>query len=184
MVAGLLAVMAAGEPEGGDLDGPDLPARRRLEQLLGERPTLDHRLRAPLARQLAAEPRLTGLRVALLVRAVDPAAPQAELTAACRELIAAVADRPVLAGRCADQLYQYLRNGGIPLPHPEQTLAAIRALAADGGVAEGLCAAALVAALGPRTGWPGPWKAFVRSLRRHPDAEVREAAYVIDLGSP
>ncbi|MEJ8645844.1 hypothetical protein WKI68_40775 [Streptomyces sp. MS1.HAVA.3] len=181
VVARLLARMASGEPEGGDPADPDLPARRRLEQLVGERRTLDHRLYAPLARQLAAEPRLTGLRVFLLVRAVDPDAPEPELTAACRELVAAVADRPVPAGRCADELYQRLRYRNHPLPHPEQTLATIQALAAGGGLAEGLCAAALVAALGPCTGWPGPWKAYVRSLRRHPDTEVREAAYAIDL---
>ncbi|MFE9928392.1 hypothetical protein [Streptomyces sp. NPDC005533] len=180
-VARLLAAMASDEPVGGGPDGLDLPARHRLQHLLSSSGvTVPQRLCAPLARQLAVEPRLTGLRASLLVRAVDPAAPEAELTAACRELSAAVADRPALAGRCAEQLLGRHRYGSRTGAHPERALGAVRALS-DGTGPEGLFAASLAAALGPRLDWPGPWRAAVRVLRRHPDAEVREAADAIDL---
>ncbi|MEV8535474.1 hypothetical protein [Streptomyces sp. NPDC051211] len=180
-VARLLTAMTDAEPENGDHEGPDLPARHRLERLLGSSMVrVPRRLCAPLARQLAVDPRLTGLRASLLVEAVDPAAPEHELTAACRELTAAVADRPTLAGRCAEQLYQRHRYGSSAVPHPDQALAAVRALS-GGGQADGLFAAALTAALGPGLSWPTPWKTAVRALRRHRDAEVCEAAYAIDL---
>ncbi|WP_051837136.1 hypothetical protein [Streptomyces sp. NRRL F-2580] len=195
-VARLLAAMASGDsgngapedgdPVGGDpvgagADGPDLPARHRLQHLLASSAvTVPQRLCGPLARQLAVEPTLTGLRVSLLVRAVDPAAPEAELTAASRELSAAVADRPALAGRCAEQLLRRHQYGSRNMAHPEQALGTVRTLS-DGTGTDGLFAVSLAAALGPGLDWPGPWRAAVRVLRRHRDAEVREAADAIDL---
>ncbi|QES51794.1 hypothetical protein DEJ50_32025 [Streptomyces venezuelae] len=180
-VARLLAALATDAPADSDRDGLDLPARHRLESMFGDSGGTVHRgLCAPLARQLAGDPRLTGLRTSLLVRAVDPAAPEPELTAACRELVAAVADRPVLAGRCAEQLYRRHRHASRTVQDPEVPLAAVRALSAAGQAA-GLFAAALAAALGPGLGWPKPWTDAVHSLRHHQDTEVREAAYAIDL---
>ncbi|MEU9162807.1 hypothetical protein AB0D29_21345 [Streptomyces sp. NPDC048424] len=182
-VARLLRAMApeGGGAQGSGADGPDLAARHRLQHLLASPSvTVPGRLCGPLARQLAAEPRLTGLRASLLVRAVDPAAPEAELTAACRELSAAVADRPALAGRCAEQLLRRHHYASRTMAHPERALGAVRALS-DGTRTDGLFAAALAAALGPGLNWPGPWTSAVRTLRRHEDPEVREAADAIDL---
>ncbi|WP_405833850.1 hypothetical protein [Streptomyces sp. NBC_00105] len=170
-----------GASQGGDADGPERPARHRLCHLLDSTMvTVPGRLCAPLARQVAAEPRLTGLRVSLLVRAVDPAMPEAELTTACRELSAAVADRPALAGRSAAQLHQRHYYSSRSMQQMEGALGAVRTLSA-GTLPDGLFAAALAAALGPGLNWPGPWRAAVRTLRRHQDAEVREAADAIDL---
>ncbi|MEV7443801.1 hypothetical protein AB0O22_22160 [Streptomyces sp. NPDC091204] len=182
-VARLLAAMASGDGGTGDAvgaDGGDLPARHRLQRLLGSSAvTVPQRLCGPLARQLASEPRLTGLRVSLLVRAVDPHAPEAELTAACRELSAAVADRPALAGRCAEQLRRH-HYASRNLAHPERALGTVGTLA-DGTGTDGLFAVSLAAALGPGLNWPGPWRAAVHVLRRHRHAEVREAADAVDL---
>ncbi|MYW10777.1 hypothetical protein GT034_20850, partial [Streptomyces sp. SID2563] len=50
-------------------------------------------------------------------------------------------------------------------------------LAEDGGLAHGLLAVRLVASGGRHTGWTGPWRTQLRLLRRHPEAEVRDAAY-------
>ncbi|MFD9366201.1 hypothetical protein ACFWA6_00640 [Streptomyces sp. NPDC060020] len=185
-VARLLAAMASGDGGTGDAvgagaDGADLPARHRLQHLLGSSAvTVPQRLCGPLARQLASEPRLTGLRVSLLVRAVDPDAPEAELTAACRELSAAVADRPALAGRCAEQLLRRHHYASRNLAHPERALGTVRTLS-DGTGTDGLFAVPLAAALGPGLNWPGPWRAAVRTLRSHADPEVREAADAVDL---
>ncbi|WP_404953340.1 hypothetical protein [Streptomyces sp. 147326] len=182
-VARLLTAMASedGASEGGDADGPERPARHRMHYLLGSiMVTVPDRLCAPLARQLAAEPRLTDLRVSLLVRAVDRAAPEAGLTAACRELSAAVADRPALAGRSAERLHQRHRHASCTMQQAEGALGTVRTLSA-GTPPDGLFAAALAAALGPGLNWPGPWRAAVRALRGHQNAEVREAADAIDL---
>lgn len=51
-----------------------------------------------------------------------------------------------------------------------------RRLAAHGGHAQGMFAVALTGALGARTGWPAPWRAQLRALRRHPVPDVRDAA--------
>ncbi|WP_405884220.1 hypothetical protein OG762_40265 [Streptomyces sp. NBC_01136] len=45
-----------------------------------------------------------------------------------------------------------------------------------GGYGEGLLAAAVTGAIGARTGWATPWRERLRALRRHPVADVRDAA--------
>ncbi|MEV8311711.1 hypothetical protein AB0P36_31350 [Streptomyces flavidovirens] len=47
---------------------------------------------------------------------------------------------------------------------------------ADGGVPGALLAPALVSLMGARLGRPGGWRSLLRTLRRHEDADVREAA--------
>ncbi|MGI5459673.1 hypothetical protein ACQEWB_42180 [Streptomyces sp. CA-249302] len=49
-------------------------------------------------------------------------------------------------------------------------------LTGHGGHTEGLLAVAVVQALGGRTDWPAPWRERLRELRRHPWADVRDAA--------
>ncbi|MET9650701.1 hypothetical protein ABZZ44_10585 [Streptomyces sp. NPDC006460] len=176
----LLTLVAAGEPEGGG-GGGDLPARRRLHSLLGSS-IRDRAMCAVLARQLRAEPAVTSTRTALLVRAIDLAAAEPELLLSLRELAAAIAGRPVLAARVAEDLEESHRYGD-PLADLTPALAAVRALGDDGGLVEGLLAVALATALGTRHGWPDTCRATVVALRRHAEQEVREAAYVTDVGA-
>ncbi|MFF0477613.1 hypothetical protein [Streptomyces sp. NPDC004284] len=175
----LLALIAAGEPEGRGRGG-DLPARRRLESLVGSS-IRDHRMCAALARRLAAEPAVTGTRTALLVRAVDLEATGPELLLSLRELTAAIEGRPVLAVRVAEDVEDAHRYGR-PLADPTAALAAVGTLGDDGGLVEGLLAVGLATALGDRLNWPESCRAAVAGLRRHPDREVREAAYITVLG--
>lgn len=179
VVERLLALIAAGEPEGGGRGG-DLPARRRLESFVRschqDRPVC-----AALARRLAGEPALAGAGTALLAHAVDLEAAEPELLLALRELTEAVEGRPVLAVRAAKELERAHRHGE-PLADPAAALAAVAALGSGGGLVEGLLAVALATALGSRQGWSGPCRDALLALRGHPDQEVREAAYATDLG--
>lgn len=174
-VGRLLVPVAAGEPEGGGAGG-DLPARRRLESLLGSYAVREHRMCAALARLLAAEPSLDGLRTTLLVRAVDLTADLPELLCSLRELIAAVDGRPVLASRVAEQLEGTRRYDGEPLALGA-VLAAADVLGGHGGIVEGLLAVGLATAAGKQCDWPEDCRTAVVTLRRHPAREVREAAY-------
>ncbi|MFK0214606.1 hypothetical protein [Streptomyces sp. NPDC090298] len=176
----LLTSVAAGEPEGGGRDG-DLPARRRLESLLGSS-LRDRGMCAALARRLVSEPAAVAVRTGLLVRAVDPHGTEPELLLALRELATAIDGRPVRAVRAADELEEAHRYGE-PLADPGPALAAVRTLGRDGGLVEGLLAAGLATALGSRLGWPEAWRAAVLELRRHPEPDVRETAYGTVLGS-
>ncbi|WP_369142183.1 hypothetical protein [Streptomyces sp. R44] len=175
----LLALVAAGEPEGGGR-GRDLPARRRLHSLLGSS-IHDHRMCAALARQLAAEPAVAATRTALLVRAIDLEASERDLLLSLRALAAAIEERPVLAARVAEDVEETHRYG-TPLPGPGAVLAAVRVLGDAGGLVEGLLAVALASVLGTRLDWPEPCRAAVLALRGHPDREVRETAYATVLG--
>ncbi|MFG2340984.1 hypothetical protein [Streptomyces yangpuensis] len=179
VVERLLALIAAGEPEGGG-PGGDLPARRRLDSLIASG-IRDHRMCAALARRLATEPELTATRTALLVRAIDLAGPEPDILLSLRELAAAIGDRPVLAGRVAENLKDAHRYGE-PLAAPAAALTAVGALGGDGGLVEGLLAVGLATALGIRHDWPDDFRALVVALRRHPEPEVGEAAYATVLG--
>ncbi|MGW2271597.1 hypothetical protein [Streptomyces yangpuensis] len=179
VVERLLDLITAGEPEGGG-PGGDLPARRRLDSLLASW-IRDHRMCAALARRLATEPELTATRTALLVRAIDLAGPEPDIILTLRELAAAIGDRPVLAGRVAEDLRDAHRYGE-PLAAPAAALTAIGALGGDGGLVEGLLAVGLATALGIRHDWPDAFRAPVLALRRHPEPEVRETAYATVLG--
>ncbi|MEU6312999.1 hypothetical protein [Streptomyces sp. NPDC047014] len=180
VVTRLVAAVAAGERGGAaPHEGGDLPARRRLEQLadgLYGAPGLY----APLARLLDGTPELARLRAGLLARAVDLGAPAAEQAAALRLLVAAVRERPVLAGELAGVLYeQHCR--GPRVGSPDGTLDVLAALN-GGGLAEGLFAVALTSALGRRHQWPERCRTAVLGLRRHPEPEVRDAAYAVRIG--
>ncbi|MFI6416727.1 hypothetical protein ACIBG6_04725 [Streptomyces sp. NPDC050842] len=175
----LLALVAAGEPEGGGTGG-DLPALRRLHSLLGTS-IRDPRMCAELARRLPAEPAVTATRTALLVRAIDLAAAEPELLLSLRELTDAIEGRPVLARRVGEDLEEAHAYGD-PLADPAAALAAVHALSSEGGAVEGLLAVGLATALGARQNWPDTCRAAVVALRRHPDQDVREAAYAIALG--
>ncbi|MEU3304247.1 hypothetical protein ABZ729_31185 [Streptomyces sp. NPDC006678] len=175
----LLALIAAGEPEGGARGG-DLPARRRLQSLISSS-IRDHRMCAVLARRLAAEPAVTAIRTALLVRAIDLEAAEPELLLSLRELTAAIEGRPVLAVRVAEDVEKTHQYGN-PLADPTAALAMVGALSNAGGLVEGILAVGLATALGTRQNWPETCRAVIVELRRHPEQEVRDAAYATVLG--
>ncbi|GAA3977645.1 hypothetical protein GCM10022384_29340 [Streptomyces marokkonensis] len=77
--------------------------------------------------------------------------------------------RTALADRLVDGLR---RNRG----DAEVLRAEVVALARHGGHAEGLLAVAVTGALGSREEWPAPWRELLRTLRRHPVPDVRDAA--------
>ncbi|MFJ2274717.1 hypothetical protein ACIOEZ_11110 [Streptomyces sp. NPDC087866] len=112
----------------------------------------------------------------LLVGAMHPDSGPDALYAALDRLALLHRGRPVLAARTA---LAYGRNQGIPRGEEEAAtlLAVAGRLAEDGGLAHGLFAVRLVAAGGRHTGWSGPWRTQLRLLRRHPEGEVRDAAY-------
>ncbi|MFZ3468081.1 hypothetical protein ACODT3_36900 [Streptomyces sp. 4.24] len=179
-VAQLLQVARSGaEPDAGEKR--DRPALRRLRELLvhtgklGDLPAV----RRALLHQLAGEPLLVEARVNLLMRAVDlraePCDPAAQ-TAALRELVEAHAGRPGRAHATATQLESRCGYGD-PLADPGTALESVRALASDGCATSGLFAAALTAGIGRLHGWPPQWRDLLRELRRHPELEVRDAAY-------
>ncbi|WP_329380976.1 hypothetical protein OG625_16265 [Streptomyces sp. NBC_01351] len=179
----LMEIVAAGESQdSGGRRGVDLPARRRLESLLGGMSGSrgPARLYGSLARQLADVPALTSLRASLLVEAVDLTAPPREVEAALREIAHAAQGRPVLAGQLARDLHAHHRYGDA-LDAPESVLAAVAAMGE--GLAEGLLAVALASAIGLRQDWPDPCRGAVLALRDHPEQEVRDAAYAVVVGS-
>ncbi|WP_031068927.1 hypothetical protein [Streptomyces sp. NRRL S-118] len=178
--ARLLTAVAAGEFEA--LEDRDLPARQRLLALVdllpyqpgaGARPVLE-----ALAAQFAGEPSLTAARADLLRRLVTLDADPSELAARLRAVADAVDGRPVLAGRVADRL-----GSSLAITHagqdPEPLLAVAQECAAAGGPGAGLLAVGMVHILGTRLDWPAPWRAALRALRRHPVADVRDAALAV-----
>lgn len=178
-VAELLDVVRSGAEPNAEPE-LDLPALRRLRRLatrppLGELPAV----REAVVRQLAGEPLLIEARVALLLHGVDlradPADP-ARQRAALGELVAALRGRPGLARATASGLKSSYDHGD-PLPDPGTALESVRGLASHGGAEAGLLAAALTAGLGRLHGWPAPWRELLRELRRHPEPEVRDAAF-------
>jgi hypothetical protein len=63
---------------------------------------------------------------------------------------------------------------------PAHLRGVIRRLAGRGDLAGGLFAVALVRP-GASFGWGEPWRDLLVALRGHPDADVREEAYAIDM---
>ncbi|MGW0391801.1 hypothetical protein ACWDYJ_13080 [Streptomyces sp. NPDC003042] len=179
VITRLVEIVAAGEsPYSRGGQGVDLPARRRLESLF-QRLSGSARLFGSLAGLLAGVPALTPMRASLLVEAVDLTASERDLVAALREIAHAAEGRPVLAGQLAEALNEDHRYGKA-LAAPEPVRAAVAALGDD--LAEGLLAVALGAALGARQGWPDACRRAVLALRDHPEQEVRDAAYEVEVG--
>lgn len=178
---GTLTDSVAMDDAGSDRDRPERQRAvhlvNRLASAAGARP--DATLRSVLA---AAGDRLTRHRdyvpqaAELLARAVDPESGADALHAALDRIALLVTGRPVVAARIA---LLYATHHGDPQGEDgAATLLAVAGrLAEDGGLAHGLLAVRLVAAGGRHTGWTGPWRTQLRLLRRHPEAEVRDAAY-------
>ncbi|WBB80585.1 hypothetical protein O7606_04130 [Micromonospora sp. WMMD882] len=188
--AALRALVHADEtdPEPG---GPaaDRPARRRMEAVLGAaadwaasaEPQVD---RAPvreaareLGRRSAYRAGAAGLLTAL-VRLDDDTADQ--LTADLLEITALVEDRPALAANLAARLAAHCGQRTAGAADPTPILDTARRLAARHEAAAGLFAVAL-AGRGKGYGWSEPWRELVHELRRHPVADVRDAAFAITM---
>ncbi|MGW4502219.1 hypothetical protein ACWENR_26875 [Micromonospora sp. NPDC004336] len=157
----------------------DRPARRRVDVLArgavllsGSRPAgADRTALVEAARWLAGRPAFTGTAAGLLVdlsRLDD-----------LDEVAGLCAGRPVLAYRTAERVGARLR-GLREWPDPAALADTVARLTARGDLAGGLFAVALVRH-GAGFGWKAPWRDLLIGLRRHPDADVREEAYAVDM---
>ncbi|GIG88083.1 HEAT repeat domain-containing protein [Plantactinospora endophytica] len=157
----------------------DRPARRRVELLARgavvrstSRPAgADRTGLVESARWLAGRPAFVGTAVGLLVD-LGRLDNLDEVAGLC-------AGRPVLAVRAAERVGARLR-GLREWPDPAVLADAVARLAGRGDLAGGLFAVALVRH-GAGFGWPAPWRDLLVGLRRHPDADVREEAYAVDM---
>ncbi|MFJ2580778.1 hypothetical protein [Kitasatospora aureofaciens] len=172
-LSALIEAVRAGEPTA---PGRDHPARQRIVTLTGQYwggdapPEVVRATGRAMAALLMTEPSLLPQAVPTVVGTIDLESPALgdELAA----LAAVLADRPVLAANAAHTLRM---NGGRATA-TEHALAAARRLAADGRLASGLFAAALVTSCGPGLGWPTDWRTELHALRRHPQPDVRDVA--------
>jgi len=167
-----------GEPERGEPERGE-PERRRIELLADgaakwtRAAPLDADRAGPVAaaRQLAARPSFAGTALRLLV-ALGRLDNLDELADRC-------AGRPLLAVRTAALVSARMRElpYGIDAAflHPKAWR-----LAGRGDLAGGLFAIELTRP-GATAGWSEPWRDLLLHLREHPDPDVREEAYAVDL---
>ncbi|SCF21777.1 hypothetical protein GA0070558_15520 [Micromonospora haikouensis] len=157
----------------------DRPARRRIELLArgaavrskSQPAGADRAALVESARRLAEHPAFTSTATALLVDLgrLDNLHEIAEM---CE-------GRPVLAARIAERVGARLRSLR-EWPDSEALADTITRLAGRGDLAGGLFAVALVQH-GASFGWRTPWRDQLIRLRQHPNADVREEAYAIDM---
>ena len=178
-VTGLLAAMHT--PQGGceALQDRDLPALQRLRTLVSAsfneagRPEVLEAIGA----LLAAEPLLAAERADLLRRLVDRTEEPAQLLGRLRDL----ADALEGAGTAVVLHVTGRLAGGWGHPaRPRRSaalLAAADRLAQDGGTVTGLIAVRVVTGTADTLGWPDEWRSLLRTLRRHPDPDVRHQAH-------
>ncbi|MFD6531450.1 hypothetical protein [Streptomyces sp. NPDC060184] len=180
----LLATDDTADDAGADRDRP---GRQRLVHLVRAlsgghtHPTGTKRaVLVGAADRLAAHRDTVPQAAALLVRAVDPYATEADTLHTDLVHLAALHDgRPALAARTARTLLGHFvaarRHGGTD---PDVLLTVAGRLTATGGdPAQGLLAVALTVAGGRSAEWTAPWRTQLRMLRQHPAADVRDAAY-------
>lgn len=159
--------------------GADRPARRRIELLARGTvvrsrtlPTsADRGILIEPVRWLAGQPAFAGIATGLLVDLgrLDNLDEIAELCAG----------RPVLAIRAAEHVGARLR-GLREWPDPAILTRLTTQLAERGDLAGGLFAVEL-ARHGAGFGWKTPWLDLLNELRQHPDPDVREEAYAVDM---
>ncbi|QLQ34944.2 hypothetical protein [Micromonospora robiginosa] len=176
-----LARLVARDADDDRPGGPaaDRPARRRIDFLArrvaawsASRPAGDDRgALVDAARRLADRPGFAGAATGLLVD-LGRLDNLDEVAGLC-------AGRPVLATRAAERVGARLR-GLREWPDPVALTGTVARLAGRGDLAGGLFAVALVRH-GSTFGWTEPWRDLLVGLRRHPDADVREEAYAVDM---
>ncbi|MEU0057605.1 hypothetical protein [Streptomyces sp. NPDC006334] len=178
-VAGLMAAMRTAQGDCDALDGRDLPALQRLRNLtsFGYVAGVRTELLEAVARQLAPEPLLALERAYLLGQLADQAVDPDELLARLRDLADALEGAGVtVATHTTGRLRTSAAHRALPR-HTEALLAAADLFARDGSTAKGLLAVGIVQGTGPALGWPEQWRALLRLLRGHTDADVRHEAY-------
>ncbi|MGC4747030.1 hypothetical protein ACLQ28_15410 [Micromonospora sp. DT201] len=157
----------------------DRPARRRIELLArgaavrseSKPANADRTALVQAARWLADHPDFAGAATALLV--------DLGRLNNLHEIADLCADRPVLAFRTAERVGARLRSFR-EWPAPAIFTDNIARLAGRGDLAGGLFAVALVRH-GAGFGWKAPWRDLLIGLRRHPNSDVREEAYAVDM---
>jgi hypothetical protein len=169
-------------PEGGAeaLEDRDLPALQRLRTLVAAYGIDQPEVLDALAEQLASEPLLAAERADLLRRRADRTAEPTELLGRLRDLADALEGTGVtVAAQIAERLEITDWARGTEPRRTEAPTEAAGALTRDGGTASGLLAVALVTGAGSGLQWPEEWRSLLSLLRRHPDADVRHAAYQV-----
>ncbi|GEC19820.1 hypothetical protein PHY01_21030 [Pseudonocardia hydrocarbonoxydans] len=169
-----VATLHAAAPVPGPAPGArrDRPAGQRLARIvdgLAAQGTVARRTPGPVrevAALLAADPETVPAAARLLAVLVGPGP-------------GLVPDLVALAGLVADRPVAALAAGpGIDTTgwEPADAAAGVDAAAAVDGPGAGLLAVALVAAVGPATGWAAGWLRRLDALRAHPDPDVGAAA--------
>jgi hypothetical protein len=134
-------------------------------------PSADRTTLIETARWLATRPAFTGTATALLVD-LDRLDNLDEIADLC-------AGRPILAARTAERVGVRLRSLR-EWPDTDALTNSIIELAERGDLAGGLFAVSLVHHRAS-FGWKTPWRELLIRLRQHPDLDVREEAYAIDM---
>lgn len=164
----------------------DRPARQRIGHLvagLAATVTIGE-VRAPRAAALRASELLCGTAdflpqgTQLLAKALDLDAEPGLLLPALERLESLHSGRPTLAARSAETLRVRLNSARRP-GDPLVLSLAVDRLTASADQSGGLPAVALTQAMGIRAGWSEDWRSRLRTLRRHPHPEVREAALTV-----
>ena len=183
VTAAVQAMADAAEPPEGQTDDDgaprDLPTRQRLAGLVDSVtgwPEPERRRHADRIRRLAAllatRPDCATPALQAAARAVDWAAPGADLPALVRTV-----DDPL---RCAEQREAVTDALSQHPADPSPALAeATTTLVSDGSATAGSAALAIVSWAGERTGWSPPWRPLLTELRRHPVPAV--AGWARDL---
>lgn len=151
----------------------DVPLRQRLALLVGVVTDLPveevaaHRERlVELVGVLAAYPEARGPAVLVAARAVDWAAPREGL-----DRLVALVDEPL---RCADlRVALGAAVAAYGMEPTEAIRAAVETLVAEGSLAAGTAALAVIAWAGGVSGWNPMWRNLLRELRRHESATLR-----------
>ena len=169
-------------------DEQDRPARRRLISIAGAaasygRGDLAARRRVLLvtADALAGRAGFACLAAELAADAADLEAAPAAVAAELLALAARVPGRRDAAARAGSRLAGQVRADE-PWS-PGAVLAGAELLARRPDPETGLIALGLVAAVGRELGWPASCRQVIRTLRRHPDPAVAEAALDVDTGA-
>jgi hypothetical protein len=176
-IAATLVDAARDDPDAEPLR--DLPARQRLERLVGGLcGQADAARRHPepvlrVAGVLAADPAFVPLAARLHAALAWPGPDFIGRLTAIADLLR---DLPVTAGAIDEHLAVYHWEA-------DDVADAVDALTGRGDLAGGLMAAHLAGAVNETAGWPEPWRARIRALRRHPEVEVCHAARAVFTAS-
>ena len=173
---------------GAGTDERDRPARRRLSSIAGAAasygrgdPAARRRVYLVTADTLSGKAGFACLAAELAAAAVDLEAAPDALAAQLLALAARVSGRRDAVARAGERLAgQVVQDEPWS---PGAVLAATGALARWPDAEAGLIALRLAAEAGGELDWPASYRRVVRTLRRHPDPAVAEAALDVDTGA-